>query len=247
MVYCGINVNDTTMKTIVKTLFLSLIIGIAAACSSGGGETTKTSDAKQVKDSEFDMVYVINKPGSTLNWEGYKPTGEHYGTAEITSGELTVKDGKLVGGEFVIDLTSITVLDIEDPGMNSRLTNHLKSADFFEVENYPEARFEITDVKPASGNAIDPSMEKGDVVPTHQITGNLIVKDISKSITFNANVDLKEGQFKALTNMFFLDRTEWDVKFKSKKIFANLKDDFINDEMGIQIQLVASPKEMASL
>ncbi len=237
------------MKTLAKLSVIVLIIGFAAACSSGGGETTNTSEARQVKESEFDMIYEIDKMASSLKWEGYKPTGEHYGTVQITSGELMVKDGKLVGGEFVIDLTSITVLDIEDPGMNDRLTGHLKSADFFEIESYPEAKFEITDVTPVSGTPSDPSMEKGDVKPTHQVTGNLTMKGITKSITFNANVDMTKGEFNALTNMFFLDRTEWDVKFKSKKIFANLKDDFINDEMGISIKLIAKPKEkeMANL
>lgn len=237
------------MKTLAKLSVLVLIIGFAAACSSGGGEATKTSEARQVKESEFDMVYAIDKTASSLKWEGYKPTGEHYGTVDITSGELMVKEGNLVGGEFVIDLTSINVLDIEDPGMNARLTNHLKSADFFEVENYPEARFEITEVTPVTGAPADPGMEKGEIEPTHKVTGNLTVKGISKSIAFNANVDMTEGEFNALTNMFFLDRTEWDVKFKSKKIFANLKDDFINDEMGITIKLVAKPqeKEMANL
>ena len=92
-------------------------------------------------------------------------------------------------------------------------------------------------------------MEKGDLKATHTITGNLVVKDISKSISFNAKVNEKEGKFQAKTNMFFLDRTEWNVQYKSKKIFSNLKDDFINDEMGIRIKLVAEPqsKEMANL
>ncbi len=237
------------MKTLAKLSAFVMIIGFAVSCSSGGGETTKTSEAKQVKDSKFDMLYEIDNVASSLKWEGYKPTGEHFGTVDITSGELMVKDGKLVGGEFVIDLTSITVLDLEDPGMNDRLTGHLKSADFFEVENFPEAKFEITEVAPVRGTPSDPSMEKGDVEPTHQVTGNLTMKGITKSITFNANVDMTEGEFTALTNMFFLDRTEWDVKYKSKKIFANLKDDFINDEMGILIKLIANPqeKEMADL
>lgn len=237
------------MKSITKFSALLIVAGIFAACSSGGGETTKTSEAKESTASEYDMVYEVDSDRSKLEWEGYKPTGQHDGTVDIVSGSLMMKDGNLVGGEFVMDLTTISVLDIEDPGMNERLTGHLKSADFFEVETYPQARFEITGVKPFDGKPVNPEMEKGDLKATHTITGNLIVKDISKSISFNAMVNEKEGKFRAKTNMFFLDRTEWNVQYKSKKIFSNLKDDFINDEMGISIKLVAEPqtKEMANL
>jgi polyisoprenoid-binding protein YceI len=237
------------MKTIAKTLSLALIIGIAAACSSGGGETTKTSEAKDATASAYDMVYMVDNKQSSLEWEGYKPTGQHNGTVDIVSGNLMIKDDQIVGGEFVMDLTSVTVLDLEDPGMNKKLTDHLKSSDFFEVETYPEATFEITSVESALSGTGDPAAEKGDVKTTHMITGNLTVKGISRSIAFNALVDTKNGQIKALSNMFFLDRTEWNVQYKSKKIFANLKDNFINDEMGIKIKLVATPQtdEMANL
>jgi polyisoprenoid-binding protein YceI len=230
------------MKALTKFSILLFVAGIAASCSSGGGETTQTTEAKEISASGYDAIFEVNNSKSTLEWEGYKPTGQHNGTVDIVSGNLMMKDGNLVGGEFVMDLTSITVLDLTDPGMNAKLTDHLKSADFFEVETYPEARFEITSVKPFDGMADNAEMEKGDLKTTHTITGNLIVKGISKSITFNAMVNAKEGNFKAKTNMFFLDRTEWNVQYKSKKIFSNLKDNFINDEMGIRIKLVAEPQ-----
>jgi hypothetical protein len=150
-----------------------------------------------------------------------------------------MKDGKLAGGTFVFDMNNIIVQDLTDPEWNGKLTNHLKSADFFEVETYPTATFEITDVQPIDGSSIDMSKEKGDIIPTHTIAGNLTMKGITKGITFNAKVDMKDNMLRAESNMFFLDRTEWNVQFKSKKIFAELKDDFINDEMGIKFQVVA--------
>jgi polyisoprenoid-binding protein YceI len=139
-------------------------------------------------------------------------------------------------------MNTITVLDLTDPEWNGKLTGHLKSADFFEVETYPQSSFEIIDVQPIDASSIDPSKEKGDIVPTHAITGNLTMKGISKGITFNARVEMNDNMLIAESNMFFIDRTEWNVQFKSKKIFANLKDDFINDEMGIKFQIVAQPQ-----
>ena len=76
-------------------------------------------------------------------------------------------------------------------------------------------------------------------MPTHTITGNLTLKAITKSISFNSMVSVDGDNFEAQTNQFFIDRSEWAVKYGSRKFFDDLKDKFINDEMGIGIKLVA--------
>lgn len=230
------------MKNQMKFIALSAIIIIAAACSSGGSKSEAT-DAREVKTGEFDQVYVANTNQSNVDWQGWKPTGNHLGTIDISGGELEVDNGDIVGGSFTFDMNSITVVDLKDPDDNAKLTGHLKSADFFEVSTYPEAVFEITEVKPIDGTKIDKSKEKGDLVPTHAITGNLTMKDITKSITFNAKVDMTKNQIKAQTNQFFIDRAQWNVRYGSKSFFDDLKDKFINDEMGITITLIANPNQ----
>jgi polyisoprenoid-binding protein YceI len=218
-----------------------LIASTFAACGSGGVKTEST-DAKNVENAAYDKVYQVAVGGSLIDWEGYKPTGKHHGTINISSGELMVKDGNLVGGEFVIDMNSIVNLDLEDAESNTKLVGHLKSADFFEVETYPTAKFVITEVKVADSTQINLEKTKGKIVPTHTITGNLTLKATTKSISFNAMVNANEDNFEARTNQFFIDRSEWSVKYGSRKFFDNLKDKFINDEMGIGIKLVATPK-----
>jgi polyisoprenoid-binding protein YceI len=230
------------MKSQLKFLSIALIISVFAACSSGGSKTEAT-DAKQVKQSSFDEVYYADTKESIIKWEGYKPTGTHNGTISVSSGKLEVKDGTLTGGEFTIDMNSITVLDIKDAESNAKLTGHLKSADFFEVESFPTAKFVITNVKTIDGGSIDKSKEKGDIVPTHALTGNLTMKGITKSITINAMVDLNQNMVKAKTNQFFLDRAEWNVQYGSKSFFNDLKDNFINDEMGLIIEITAPSSE----
>jgi len=227
------------MKTNIKFFAFIILASVASACSTGAGEKTQAGEARQVKSTDYDMVMTVDKNQSSLGWEGYKPTGQHHGIVEISNGELMMKDGRLAGGKFAFDMNTITVHDLTDPEWNGKLTGHLKSADFFEVETYPEATFEITGIEPIESATIDPSMEKGDIVPTHAVTGNLTMKGITRSVTFNARVEKMENMLKAESNMFFLDRTEWNVQFKSKKIFAELKDDFINDEMGIKFRIVA--------
>lgn len=225
------------MKILGKLIAFAIVLGLAA-CSSGG-QKTEAKDAAEVKSATYDLNYEVNIEQSIVEWEGYKPTGTHNGTVDITDGKLKFSEGNLVGGSFTIDLTSIVVLDLTDPDMNGKLRGHLLSADFFEVETYPSASFEITGVETLVNVQVDPTKEKGDLIPTHSISGNLTMKGITKNITFNALVSMSENTFTAQTNMFFIDRVAWNVQYGSKTLFADLKDNFINDEMGIKINLMA--------
>jgi len=229
------------MKKYINFFGAILIASTFAACGSGGVKTEST-DAKNVENAAYDKVYQVATEGSLLDWEGYKPTGKHHGTIGLSSGELMMKNGNLVGGEFVVDMNSIIDLDLEDAEYNAKLVGHLKSADFFEVETYPTAKFVITAVNPVDAAQIELEKAKGEVVPTHTITGNLTLKATTKSITFNAMVNVNDDKFEARTNQFFIDRSEWAVKYGSRKFFSDLQDKFINDEMGIGIKLVATPK-----
>lgn len=235
------------MKNQVKFISLAFIVAIAAACSSGGAKT-EASEAQKVKNSSFDAIYYADNTNSAIEWEGYKPTGTHHGTIDISNGKLEAKDGVLVGGEFTIDMNSIVVEDLTDPDKNKKLLGHLKSSDFFETETFPTATFVVTGAKAIDGSQIDKTKEKGDLVPTHAITGNLTMKGITKSITFNARVEIDENKVVAQTNQFFIDRAQWNVQYGSRSFFNDLKDNFINDEMGISITLIANKSnDMAKL
>ena len=74
---------------------------------------------------------------STVVWTGKKVTGEH--VAELFNLKMDismVEDGKLVGGEFTIDMTSLKNTDLEGES-KQKLEGHLKSEDFFGIEKYP--------------------------------------------------------------------------------------------------------------
>jgi polyisoprenoid-binding protein YceI len=223
-----------TMKNIFFTLVLAA--GILASCTSGG-QKAESSEAQEVKEANFDKTYSLDASQSTLEWQGYKPTGTHHGTVNVTEGMLKTEDSKLTGGHFVIDLNSINVIDLTDPKDNAKLTGHLKSADFFDTEKYPVATFVITAVSEFDSTMMNREKEIGDIVPTHKITGNLTMKDTTRSIAFNARIAMADDMITAETNQFFLDRVQWNVRYGSKTLFSNLKDNFINDEMGIAIRL----------
>ncbi|MBW6489771.1 MAG: YceI family protein [Lentimicrobium sp.] len=212
-----------------KLLGLVVIAGFIASCGGPQGEKAKTGEAQEVSVKSGEITINVDLQTSNVEWVGTKPTGKHNGTISLSSGELMLTDGSIVGGKFMIDMNSIVNLDLTDEESNGKLVGHLKSEDFFEVESYPTSVFEITSVAVLEGNAD----------ATHNITGNLTMKDVTKSITFPAMVTISDSGVSASSPAFIIDRVQWNVKYGSKSLFANLKDNFINDEISLSINLNA--------
>lgn len=213
-----------------KIIYLFGIAAFLMGCTPKNADEAKTGEAKSVAEStgaEYDM----NTEATQINWRGTKPGGEHYGTVSASEGKLMVENGNITGGTFTIDLNSIVCEDLEGD-MNARLVGHLKSEDFFYTENYPEAVFEIVSINEYTGEA-----PAEGVSPTHEITGNLTMRGETKSITFPAMVKMEGDRVMAKTNEFSIDRTKWGVNFKSKSVFAEFKDDFINDMINLQFSV----------
>jgi polyisoprenoid-binding protein YceI len=219
-----------------KSIAIAIIgFSLLIACSRPEGERVDAEEAKDVNNEAVGMEYIVETQASIVHWHGSKPTGTHDGTVKLKEGKLMVENGKITGGEFVIDLNTIVNDDLEDPEMNQKLVGHLKSEDFFYVEKYPVAVFTITEVKEAPA----PAKEEGGMATTHSITGNLKMKEQVKSITFPAKVTISDNSIDAETIQFVINRTDWNVNYGSKSIFDDLKDNFIHDDMGLKIKLVA--------
>jgi polyisoprenoid-binding protein YceI len=148
---------------------------------------------------------------------------------DITEGTVNVDDGLISGGSFVVDLKTIENKDVENSEMNEKLVSHLKSEDFFHVDEFPNAKFEVVSVDQASENS--------ELSNTYNITGNLTMKGITKSIIIPAEVEMNDGYLTASTEEFSIDRTLWNVNYQSQKIFAGLKDKYINDEINLKLEL----------
>lgn len=159
----------------------------------------------------------INTEMSSVTWTGAKVTGSHTGTIDIASGALSFDNGRLSGGEFTIDMTSLTNTDLGEK-MQGRLVGHLMSDDFFGVETYPTAKLVITKVGPGEGGL--------------SVTGDLTIKGKTAPITFTATV----MDNKATANIS-VDRTLYDVKYGSGKFFDNLGDKMIDDNFDLVVNL----------
>ena len=162
---------------------------------------------------------------SNINWTGKKVTGAHNGTIDVKSGVLTLNDDKLTGGNFIIDTTSIKILDITDPDTNAQFAGHLFSDDFFGIENHTEATFTITDID---------SVEAG----KYLITGDLTIKNITHPVSFAADVLIADGVITA-SGKIIVDRTKYNMKFRSGNFFSNLGDTLIYNEFELDVTLTA--------
>ena len=173
------------------------------------------------------ISYSVNVGESTVTWVGKKVTGSHNGTIEMTTGDLDISAGKLVGGNFSIDMTTIENSDIEDEGMRAKLEGHLKSADFFNVTEFPSADFVITSAKQQSGEF------------NYEITGDLTIKGQTHPVTFHAKVTVSGSAVSATASIVF-DRSKYDVRYGSDSFFDNLGDKAIYDDVELDVNIVAN-------
>ena len=154
---------------------------------------------------------------SEVTWKGYKVTGQHEGTLNMKSGALIFENDKLTGGNFTIDMTSLAVTDLPVQ-RRGRLENHLKSDDFFSVENHPLSSLVITSVEGDEGE--------------YSVQADLSIKGITNQIRFNMNISGNKA-----TADLKVDRTRYDIKFRSASFFEGLKDKAISDEFEISVNL----------
>ncbi|WP_165040677.1 YceI family protein [Dysgonomonas sp. ZJ709] len=207
---------------------LALTLIFAASCSNNAKNKVDGADAQAVASAEGQALKV-DLSQSSIHWTGFKVGGSHHGTLGIKSAELAINGTNIASGSFVLDMNNIIDEDLSDAKQKEMLVGHLKSADFFDVEKHPEGKFEITTVEPVTSN---------DSV-THRISGNLTLKGIEKNISFNALITKDGDVYKAVSQPFSINRTQWGVNYGSKSIFADLKDKAISDDMEIQLTIVA--------
>jgi polyisoprenoid-binding protein YceI len=172
------------------------------------------SFAPQINSDEKEVS--ITK--SSVTWKGYKVTGSHTGTIALKSGSLSFEDSKLVGGTFVMDMKSIACTDLEGV-YKGKLEGHLKSDDFFGVENNPTARLVFTNV---TGG------DKG----VYTIKGDLTIKGKTNNVLFDLTVNEHNA-----TTALKINRAKYDVKYGSISFFEGLKDKAIYDEFDLQVNL----------
>ena len=207
----------------MKSKYLALAIAAPAIFVSCENPADKTADAKvsaAVEKNETAKAggtkYVFT-PTSQVNFIGSKVTGSHPGGFKAFTGYFTLKDGAPVGNDHkvVIDMKS-TFADQE------KLTGHLKSPDFFDVEKYPQSTFDVTDISKKSDTS-------------YTVSGNFTLHGKTKNISFPATVS-QTGDVVKIDAKFDINRKDFDI------VYAGKADDLIRDQVVIELKLEAKPE-----
>lgn len=190
------------MKKNALSMVMALVFGFSATAT-----TPIDGEKKVVKTSE-----------SKVTWKAYKVTGSHIGTVNLKEGALMFDEGKLTGGEFVVDMTTLVSTDLEGE-YKGKLEGHLKSDDFFGVAKHPTSKLVFTSVKVSGKNS-------------YEVEGDLTIKGITKPIRFDVSVYGSKA-----TATLKVDRAKYDVKYGSGSFFDNLGDKTIYDEFDLVVDL----------
>lgn len=184
--------------------------------------TLVATGAALATEPVVDEKKEVNAEKSTVTWKAYKVTGSHTGTVALQQGALIFDNGQLSGGEFTVDMTTLTATDLEGE-WKDKLVGHLKSDDFFSVEKHQLSTLVFTQVKATGKNS-------------YEITADLTIKGITHPVTF----DLSVYGSKANATLK-VDRAQYDIRFGSGSFFDNLGDKTIYDEFDMVVDLEWDP------
>ena len=187
-----------------------------------------TNADKEVDINTVNGVFNLENP-STVNWTANNPTSTHVGTINVSKGSLELKARKITSATFEIDMKSILSTDLKSDD-KEKLEGHLKSADFFEADKYPTAIFTLK----------KSLLIKGNDKTRHHITGDLKIKEVTKTIEFDAYVIVSNNGtlLTATTPSFEINRVDYGIKYKSG-VINTVKDKIISDKIGMVINIRA--------
>ena len=178
------------------------------------------------------VKYTVDPGKCLLSWSAQQVTGSHRGVINIKNGYVTVSGDLVTGGVVFIDMNSIQNLDIEDPEEKKELERILRSEDFFNARSFPEAVFKVYKIKELKDN------DKY----THTLEGGLTIKGYTNKLIFPVNVEIKNNKctIKGTTSV---DRTKYDMKYRSGKFYDDLGDLLIYDNFNLEFTLIAVKKK----
>jgi polyisoprenoid-binding protein YceI len=206
------------LKRVMPAVSCALAAVILSGCSDPADNVAKSAVGEAAEATPVPATakpYTIEKE-STIGFVGSKVTGSHEGGFNEFDGTLYVVDGMLTGSSMIeIDMTS-TWSD------NDRLTGHLKSSDFFDVETHPTSIFTLTEARP-----------EGDLVV---LTGNLALHGVTNSISFPAQLQISDNAV-SINAEFAINRKDFNINYPGKP------DDLIRDNVVLKLAVAASAGE----
>ena len=166
------------------------------------------------------IPYILDTDSSKISWHCVI----HTGYTKLKKGKVLIANGNIVGGDFEICMDSINDVDIDYQLMKDVLVNTLKSPDFFYIEKFPYAHFDLVRVKRISEDH-------------YEVVGNLTIKEVTNQIRFKSNIQDQDSLIIVESERFSIDRTKWGITLYSRN-FEQTDDRFLfTDFVEIQISL----------
>ncbi len=211
------------LKNFIIPITIVATVGLGACKSEidnkTAAEVSEATETVAAEEAPAGEPIAVIKEESKIEFVGAKVTRDHVGGFHEFDGHVAFVDGTPSSIDFTIDLNSMWS-DTE------RLTGHLKSADFFEVETFPTATFESSGITTApEGNADN---------ATHMISGTLDMHGVTKTVTFPASVTMAAEGISAASE-FTINRQDWGIAYAGKP------DDLIKDNVLIKLDLKFPP------
>lgn len=226
-------VRPMTLKGLTQGALLLSTLTVVAACdkkddapkaevkdapaegSKAAEENEKAEKATDAKVAAGEATSIdVDVAKSTIGFRGEKVTGGHDGSFKDFSGKVVMEDKTPTSLEFTVKMESVE-------SDADKLTSHLKSDDFFAVDEHPESTFKSTKITKKAG-------EKG---ATHEIEGELTLRGVTKIITFPAKVEISDDEAKGSAE-FAINRKDFEIKYEG------MKDDLIKDDVTLKLDLV---------
>ena len=215
----------------MKSPVLSVVALAAVALVACGPSEAELAAAKEKATADslaalaaMEKSYGVDVAGSKLTWTGTMlGVKSHNGTIGLTEGKFSVKGGAVTSGAFTVDMKSITPLDTNyakddaKQGTRSMLVGHLMSPDFFAVDSFPTAQFEITSVE---GNTA---------------TGKLTLRGKTNEEKVTDIVVSEENGVAKASGKLSFDRQKYGVAWK-----APMKDVVLNDAIELTVELTGN-------
>lgn len=155
----------------------------------------------------------LDKGASSVGFVGAKITGDHKGSFGEFDGEVVLAGDAPTSLKLTVQTASVTA-DAEG------LADHLKKADFFEVEKFPTSTFTANEfVAKAGENGV-----------THELGGELELHGVKKAIRFPAKITV-DAQGARGQAEFTINRKDFKIEYPGKP------DDLIKDEVLLKLDL----------
>lgn len=236
LVLYGASMHDLASATATEKL---LAAGYTDAADYRGGlEDWRTAGhliernpgIPQKNITPVDGIHRINVEKSRIEWIGRNLASAHSGTIKLYAGQIEIRDGQPIRGEFTLNMDSIQNLDLSDSKMRQILIQHLKSDDFFDVRRYPTAEFRLSKFTAL------PGARRGN--PNWEATGELTLNSVTNEIAFPIIIGLTPDGLIAADAHFDIDRTRWNVRYGSGKFYEKLGKHVVHDEVSLALKLV---------